>query len=384
MTNTFLPGSVIGILGGGSDAFSLVLQLKSLGYQVAVFSEISDSPAIVMADFRFTGKITDRNKLDTFAIICDVIILENKFVNPFAAQYLSEHYYLPQGFNLLSLSQDNYLNSLFLDDLNLNTVPNATAVSYDDLVMQTESLGFPIILKPIQKIPRKNYFVLNNQNDLQQMKQLMEKFSFFVEAKIDIKSEFAITVFKSQANDLEINILPIVQTYYNRQFELQATLTNCQTVSDRDLIEMRRIAKQIAQKEAFIGAISIQFYKAKNGMLYVKNVQEGLTKFGNIYRILIGRTQEELYLKASLGFSLPTIKSQNHGVNLYFRQSNLDDIYLQMQIKPDWDFYFYPNKWKNPIDNAGYVSIKNNSLSSIYEEVLNTDIWNLPEELFKN
>jgi|GEM_PF-3679113 len=55
-----------------------------------------------------------------------------------------------------------------------------------------------------------------------------------------------------------------------------------------------------------------------------------------------------------------------------------------MQIKPDWDFYFYPNKWKNPIDNAGYVSIENNSLSSIYEEVLNTDIWNLPEELFKN
>lgn len=384
MAITFLPDSVIGILGGGADAYSLTLQLKLMGYQVAVFSETSNSPAILLADFRFSGKITDRNNLDSFATICNVIILENKFVNPFAAQYLAEHYYLPQGYNLLSLSQDNYLNSLFLDDLNLNTVPNATAVSYVDLAIQTESLGFPIILKPIQKIPRKKYFILNNQNDLTKMKEIMNDFSFFVEAKIDIQNEFGLTVFKSQAHDLEINVLPVIQTYYNQQFELQAALTNCQIASDRDLMEMKRIAKQIASKEAFIGAISIEFYKAKNGMLYVKNVKEGLGKFGNLYRTLIGKSQEELYLKASLGFPLPKIKNQGTGVNLYFRQSNLEEIYLQMQIKPDWDFYFYPSKWKNPMDLAGYVTIKDQNLLSIYEEIVNTDIWNLPEDLFKN
>lgn len=300
MTNVFLPGAVVGILGGGSDAFRLVLQLKYMGYQVAVFSEVSNSPAILSADFHFVGKITDRNKLDSFAIVSDIIILENNYINPFSAQYLSEHYYLPQGSNLLALSQDHYLNSLFLNDLNLNTVPNATAVSFDDLVMQTESIGFPLILKPIQKVLRKQYFVLNNMDDLNQISDLVQKFSFFVEAKIDIEAEYGLTLFKSRSQNIEINVLPVIRNYYNEHFDLLISTSNQGKISDRDLIEMKRIATEIATKQAFIGAISIEFYKAKNGMLYVKNVTEGLQKFGNLYQTILGKSQEELYIRAIL------------------------------------------------------------------------------------
>lgn len=384
MANVFFPGAVIGILGGGVDSFRLTLQLKSMGYQVAVFSENSTSPAIQIADYRFTGKITDRNKLDPFATVCDVIIMENSYINPFAAQYLSDHYYLPQGSNLLSLSQDHYLNALFLNDLNLNTVPSATAVSLKDLFIQTESIGFPLILKPIQKVLRKQYFVLNDVDDLNQISDLVQNFSFLVEAKIDIEAEFGVTVFKSRTQNVEINVLPVIRNYYNDHFELQLSTTNHGQTSNRDLIEMKRIAVEIASKKAFIGAISVEFYKAKNGMLYVKNISEGLQKFGNLYQIMIGKSQEELYLRASLGLPIPSIQKVGDGVNIYFKQSSLNDIYMQLLIKPDWDFYFYPNKWKNPIDTAGYVSIRGDNIEDIYEKINDTDIWNLPQELFKS
>ncbi|BDR58453.1 ATP-grasp domain-containing protein [Xylocopilactobacillus apicola] len=384
MTNVFFPGSVVGVLGGGLDSFQMTLQLKQMGYQVAVFSEISNSPAITLADYRFTGKITDRNRLDPFATVSDVIILENSYINPFAAQYLAEHYYVPQGSNLLSLSQDHYLNSLFLNDLNLNTVPNATAVSFDDLVMQTESIGFPLILKPIQKLPRKQYYVLNDLDDLNQVADLIQNFSFFVEAKIEIEAEFGLVVFKSRSQNVEINVLPVVRNFYDEHFELQTSISNLGNVSQADLMEMKRIATGIANKEAFMGAISVEFYKAKNGMLYVKSVSEGLRKFGNLYRIMIGKSQEELYLKANLGLPIPPIKNFGNGINVYFKQARLDDIYTQLIIKPDWDFVFYPSRWKNPLDTAGYLTIKGDNFTEIYERLSNTDIWNLPQELFES
>ena len=340
VTNVFFPGSVVGILGGGLDAFKMTLQLKNMGYRVAVFSEITDAPANRIADYHFTGKITDRNKLDPFATLSDVIIIENSFINPYAAQYLTENYYVPQGFRLLSLSQDYYLNSLFLSDLNLNTVPNATAVSYEDLVNQTESIGFPLILKPIQKMSRKHYFILNSTKDLERVSNLVQNYSFFVEAKIDIEAEFGLVVFKSQSQNIEINLLPVVRNFYNDNFELQMSVSDQNQINANDLAEMRRIATEIAQKETFIGAISVEFYKARNGMLYVKNITQGLQKFGNLYQIMIGKSQEELYLRANLGIPIPTIKNIGSGVTIYFKQSKMDDIFTQLLIKPDWDFYF--------------------------------------------
>lgn len=58
---------------------------------------------------------------------------------------------LPSGVRILDVVQDRYLEKVFFEDLNLNILPYAQVVTANDIAKAVEVVGFPAILKPIQK-----------------------------------------------------------------------------------------------------------------------------------------------------------------------------------------------------------------------------------------
>ena len=71
----------LGILGGGQLAQMLTQAAISLGVETAIFDRASDTPAARLTHYQLAGAWDDAALLDTFADWCDVITLENEFVD---------------------------------------------------------------------------------------------------------------------------------------------------------------------------------------------------------------------------------------------------------------------------------------------------------------
>ena len=78
-----LPANTkLGFLGAGQLARMSTLQAFRFGIQVAVYSDRSENePVQFMTPFSFNGSFDDVDAMVEFAKTCDVITLENEFIN---------------------------------------------------------------------------------------------------------------------------------------------------------------------------------------------------------------------------------------------------------------------------------------------------------------
>ncbi|NWG27832.1 MAG: 5-(carboxyamino)imidazole ribonucleotide synthase, partial [Ignavibacteriaceae bacterium] len=71
----------IGILGGGQLARMSAFEAFRLGFQISVLEKEKDSPAGQLTKSEFIGWVDDDEILKSFSDSCDIITLENEFVD---------------------------------------------------------------------------------------------------------------------------------------------------------------------------------------------------------------------------------------------------------------------------------------------------------------
>lgn len=71
----------IGILGGGQLAQMLTQAAISLGLETAIFEQVADTPASRLTQHQVVGRWTDESAIHAFGALCDLITLENEFVD---------------------------------------------------------------------------------------------------------------------------------------------------------------------------------------------------------------------------------------------------------------------------------------------------------------
>src|ERR1700742_1905220 len=73
---TLVPGSVIGILGGGQLGRFLAISAAKLGLKAFIYADEADSPAFQAAWRHSHGSYTDEAKLAAFAKECGCVTFE--------------------------------------------------------------------------------------------------------------------------------------------------------------------------------------------------------------------------------------------------------------------------------------------------------------------
>ncbi|HRF94008.1 MAG TPA: hypothetical protein PLZ51_02375, partial [Aggregatilineales bacterium] len=71
----------IGILGGGQLAQMMTQSAVSLGLETAIFEQTADTPASRLTHSQVVARWTDTSAITTFGQLCDLITLENEFVD---------------------------------------------------------------------------------------------------------------------------------------------------------------------------------------------------------------------------------------------------------------------------------------------------------------
>lgn len=106
---TILPGATIGIIGGGQLGRMMALAAKAQGFRIAVLEPIADSPCGQVADVEIIGAYNDREAISKLAEISDVITYEFENIDAETLRWICERAYVPQGQELLTITQDRIL-----------------------------------------------------------------------------------------------------------------------------------------------------------------------------------------------------------------------------------------------------------------------------------
>jgi 5-(carboxyamino)imidazole ribonucleotide synthase len=146
-----LPGSALGILGGGQLGRMFTLEAKRMGYRVVTLEPASDSPCGQIADEQIQADYADESALRRLAAVSDVITYEFENIDARAVEFL-EGLGKPvhPSSRVLRISQDRLLEKEFLRDAGLGVTAFKSVDSLEELAQAAAEVGLPAVIKTVR------------------------------------------------------------------------------------------------------------------------------------------------------------------------------------------------------------------------------------------
>ena len=326
-----------------------------------------------MADFTIVGAMNDRAKLTQFGEACDAIIYQTPNVDSRVLHFLSQYAVIPQGINALEIVQDRLMERAFLDQVNINIAPYVTVVSLDDVYQSIDSIGYPALLKPIQRGIGENSMLIERQSDITRAADFIDTGTYLLESWIEHINEYTMTA-ATDGKDTEI--FPLAQLHYNDKRQLISVATPA-NIHDDMLKEMQRIVKSVAASLEYRCVFSVNFYVTSTGTLYVKNIEPGLTSIANIYDVTANVDQYEEQLRSAVGMPLHVITPLQIGLLMVVRNYQSRAIQRQWLLKNNWQFRFFNDVGDDDQAILGFVWVTGgDNLAALKNQVDDTEVWN--------
>src|SRR5579862_6722133 len=142
-----LPGSTIGVLGGGQLGRMFAMAARRLGYRVHTLAPEHDTPTGQIADVEINASYDDIDAVRRFASAVDVVTFEFENVSDAAAAAAEECAIVRPNGRALAVAQHRIREKTFVADHGLPVTPFAAVRSDADLKRAAGVVGFPAVLK---------------------------------------------------------------------------------------------------------------------------------------------------------------------------------------------------------------------------------------------
>ena len=120
MSQLIQPGATIGIIGGGVTSYLLASTAHEMGLKTVILAPKQTDVALEAADIPLVGSATDQAGLTQLAELSEVVSFVNEMVDGYQLNELFTADQLRSGTDILSITQDRYLEKVFLEEQNLN------------------------------------------------------------------------------------------------------------------------------------------------------------------------------------------------------------------------------------------------------------------------
>ncbi|GAX05177.1 phosphoribosylaminoimidazole carboxylase ATPase subunit [Secundilactobacillus pentosiphilus] len=368
------PGGTIGVIGDSTDGPMIVSAARQAGFKVGAYGPDETSEMLQLADFKIVGELSDHDRLTDFAERCDLVTYDSQHLSPDVLSVIEESTSLPQGSDFQMMMQDRLLERAFYEQLNVNIPPYATIVSLDDVYQSINSIGYPSVLKPIQKdLPHGQEMTIRTQTDIAQAAGLMDWGTYILESTVDYSREFTVSVVRAASG--EASLFPPVEI--KRQNGL-LTWAYLPVSIDSDVqAEMDRICHEIVANVKYVGVFEVDFMINDNGSIYVKQIIPTFGEGGRIFDRATTVSQFEQHIRAIAGMPLSDVQVLKPTVMAAFTQNQASAMRTQWTLKPNWHFYFY-RQGHQDVDSqklAGHILVQGDDVNKLLEQLEDTDIW---------
>ena len=351
-----LPGSTLGMLGGGQLGRMFTSAARSLGYDVIVLDPDPQSPAGGLASEHLAQAYDDREALDYLATHCAVVTTEFENIPADTLAYLAQSVAVHPSADALQVAQHRLREKTFFREQGLDTADFLAIDSVADLDGARE-FPFPAILKTSTLgYDGKGQVVCGGFDELADAYQQVGAGACLLEQRIDLACEVSVVLGRS--TDGEVSCFPIAENRHANGI-LDVTLVPASispTLAEMALDAARRIADGLD----YCGVLAVEFFISTDGRVLVNEMAPRPHNSGHYTIDACVTSQFEQQLRMVCG--LPAGSSELHQpvamLNL------LGDIWPQGDI-PAWGellaepaakLHLYGKKEARPGRKMGHVN----------------------------
>ncbi|MGX4631790.1 5-(carboxyamino)imidazole ribonucleotide synthase [Carnobacterium divergens] len=372
LSNLIVPGKTIGIIGGGQLGRMMTLSAKEMGYRVGVLDPEANCPTAQVADWQIIAKYNDAEALMELALKCDVITYEFENVDVDALSKIESIVKVPQGSDLLSITQDRLLEKAYLEENNINIAPYATIIDLEDIRLAIDSIGFPCVLKTIRGgYDGKGQVVLYSEEDIPKCEFLLQTGICVLEAWIPFERECSVMVARNEAE--EITVFPVVENLHRKNI-LHETIAPARIPLDV-AEEVKRVAIVIAEKLELVGVLGIELFLTSTGTLYVNELAPRPHNSGHYSIEACSFSQFDAHIRAICGWPLPQVELLSPAVMVNVLGEQIEESLFQILLKPDWHFHYYGKGIAKLGRKMGHITILTKDIERTLETIEDTGIW---------
>lgn len=142
-----LPGSTVGVLGGGQLGRMFAIAARRMGYRVHTLSPDDDTPTGQVADLEVRAAYDDLDAVRRFAAGVDVVTFEFENVAAEAAAAAAEQAPVRPAGAVLHTTQNRLREKTFLAGAGFPVAPFAAVSSPEEVARALPRVGLPAVLK---------------------------------------------------------------------------------------------------------------------------------------------------------------------------------------------------------------------------------------------
>ncbi len=332
-----LPGSTIGMLGGGQLGRMFTMAARSMGYEVIVLDPDNDSPAGKLATDHVCANYDDQTALDYLAKTCDVVTTEFENVPAATLEALSSSCPVRPGAQAVTITQDRIHEKTFLQDNGFPTAPFAVIRNEADLEPGLNNIGKPAILKVSRfGYDGKGQYAINSASDLGDAWQALQGNESVLEQLVPLDIEVSVVL--ARGTDGQTITYPVAENIHaNGILDISMLPARIDSSMADQIIDM---ATKIASALDYIGVMAVEFF-ISNGQLLVNEIAPRPHNSGHYTLDATVTSQFEQQVRAVCGLSLGDTRLLSPVVMVNL----LGDLWYDSR-PPAWDILLSHNNVK--------------------------------------
>jgi 5-(carboxyamino)imidazole ribonucleotide synthase len=268
-SETFLPGSTIGMLGGGQLGRMFAMAAHAMGYHVIVFDSRAGSPAAMVADDGVVADFNDRDALLKFAGRCDLVTLEWENIPTATVEAIETVCPVHPSARVLRIAQDRKREKGTLAGYGLPVTPFAAVENWDDASNAAEALGLPLVLKTSRSgYDGKGQRRVDDTATLRAAFEELGGSGMIAEQWIRYRRELSVIIARSSHG--EMRTYPLLENHHKNHI---LDMSLCPAPDESRLRgSAEQIARVAAESLGVIGLLCVELFETEDGSLLINEI----------------------------------------------------------------------------------------------------------------
>ncbi|MEK6843036.1 MAG: 5-(carboxyamino)imidazole ribonucleotide synthase [Candidatus Micrarchaeota archaeon] len=317
---SFLPGSTIGILGGGQLGRMLAIAAKPMGYKILTLDPAENSPCGQVADWQIVAKFSDLTAALQFAKKCDVATIEFENVDAKAVELIEKQGILVRPSSAVlhvtqnRLRQKEFLRGIGIGTANFRKIGKGSKIESSGGAKKAD-FKYPAILKTSSLgYDGKGQWICKNEGEVKKIVLKNPGMEFILEEKVNFARE--ISIVGARGADGEFVTYPVGENVHKNGI-LDTTVVPA-GIDLKVATEAEKIIKKIALKFDYVGVLCIEMFLLNDGKLLVNEIAPRTHNSGHYSIDACEFSQFEQQVRAVCGLKLeePDLQSTCCMVNI--------------------------------------------------------------------
>ena len=377
LAKMLLPGSTIGIIGGGQLGQMMALDAKENGMQVVILDPTPACPAGQVADHQIVADYDDFTAIEELAHRSDVLTYEFENVDLAALEKVADQVAIPQGTELLRITKDRLREKRFLRVAKVQTAPFMEVESEADLEKALASIGYPAVLKTAQGgYDGHGQAVLKSAADLPAAQAVLAAGSCILEGWVDFDLECSVMVARN--TDGEVVTFPVAENIHHNEI-LHKTIVPAR-ISPQLQDRARQMAVQIAEQLELKGILGVEMFVKRDGDIYINELAPRPHNSGHYSIEACDFSQFAMHNRAILNWPLPEVTLLKPAIMVNVLGQHVKPVQALISQKPNWHFHDYGKAESRENRKMGHVTILTDDLETTLAEIADTKVWQAEEQ----